>query len=96
LVKQIIKEENDPYEGKIEKILSDISKLKSKITNKSPKTFVKDGFIHLSAEDGSYFADYYGEFKDEEMYIDPRLEKIANKYGMMWDWEDAGTIILGY
>ena len=27
LVKQIIKEENDPYEGKIEKILSDKSKV---------------------------------------------------------------------
>ncbi len=96
LVKHIIKEETDPYNGKIEKILSDISKLKSQITNKSPKTFVRDGFIYLSAEDGSYFADYYGEFKGEEMYIDPRLEKIADKYDMMWDWENSGTIILGY
>jgi hypothetical protein len=96
LVKQIIKEETDPYNGKIEIILSDISKLKSEITNKSPKTFVRDGFIYLSAEDGSHFADYYGEFKGEEMYIDPRLEKIADKYDMYWDWENPGTIILGY
>ena len=95
LVKQIIKEESDPYNGKLEKILADINQLKSPITNKPPKTFVRDGFIYVSAEDGSYFADYYGEYK-EEMYIDPRLEKIANKYNMSWDWEDAGSIILGY
>ena len=94
-VKQVIKEESDPYNGKIEKILTDIQQLKSPITNKPPKTFVRDGFIYLSAEDGNYFADYYGEYK-EDVYIDPRLEKIADKYGMYWDWESPGTIILGY
>lgn len=95
LIKQIIKEESDPYNGKIEKILADIKQLKSPITKNPPRTFVKDGFIYVSAEDGNYFADYYGEYK-EEMYIDPRLEKIGEKYGMYWDWEDAGSIVLGY
>lgn len=95
IVRQMIKEESDPYNGKIERILADIKKLKSPVTNKPPRTFVRDGFIYVSAEDGNYFADYYGEYKDE-MYIDPRLEKIADKYDMSWDWEDPGTIILGY
>ena len=95
IVKRMIKEVTDPYNGKIEKILADIKQLQSPITKKSPRVFVRDGFIHVSAEDGSYFADYYGEYK-EDMYIDPRLEKIADKYNMSWDWENAGTIILGY
>ena len=45
--------------------------------------------VNITAEDGNYFADYY-----KDMYIDPRLEKIADKYNMYWDWKDAGAIIL--
>jgi hypothetical protein len=91
-----IKESNmeDRYEGKGDRIISDIKKLKSKLNGKSPEVFMADGLIKVSAEDGSYFADYYGEFRDGYPHIDPRLEKIADMYDTYWEWEDAGSIIL--
>lgn len=93
--KGLIKEDKqDPYKGKKDQIISDISKLKSKIDNNQPTIYVKDGLIYVSAEDGNYFADYYGEFNNGYPYIDPRLEKIADKYGMIWEWQNAGEIIL--
>ncbi len=96
IVKQVIREENDPYRGKLDLILSDINNLKSSLTNNPPKTFVRDGFIYLSAENDDEFADYYGEFNGGLPYIGDKLEAIADKYDMMWDWENPGTLILGY
>lgn len=90
---KIIKEEADRYDGKLPKILSLISNLKSNITNRPPKTFVRDGLLFVSAEDGNNFADYYPEMSDDP-YIDPRLEKMADAYNTYWDWEDAGSIVL--
>jgi hypothetical protein len=90
---KIIKEEANRYDGKLPKILSLISNLKSKITNRPPKTYVKDGLLFVSAEDGNYFADYYPEMSDDP-FIDPRLEKIADRYDTYWEWEDAGSIVL--
>jgi hypothetical protein len=90
---KIIKEEADRYDGKLPKILFLISNLKSKITNRPPKTYVKDGLLFVSAEDGNYFADYYPEMSDDP-FIDPRLEKIADRYDTYWEWEDAGSIVL--
>ena len=37
----------------IEQILADIKQLQSPITKKSPTTFVRDGCIYVSAEDGN-------------------------------------------
>ena len=90
---KIINEEADRYDGKLPKILSLISNLRSDITNRPPKTFVRDGLLFVSAEDGSYFADYYPEMSDDP-FIDPRLEKIADRYDTYWEWEDAGSIVL--
>jgi hypothetical protein len=90
---KIIKEEADRYDGKLPKIISLISNLKSKITNRPPKTYVEDGLLFVSAEDGNYFADYYPEMSDDP-FIDPRLEKIADRYDTYWEWEDAGSIVL--
>lgn len=90
---KIINEDADRYDGKLPKILSLISNLKSDITNRPPKTFVRDGLLFVSAEDGSYFANYYPEMSDDP-FIDPRLENIADRYDTYWEWEDAGSIVL--
>jgi hypothetical protein len=77
----------------LDAILSDIQKLKSPITGRAPRTFIRNGVLFVSAEDGNYFADYDGEFKGP-LYIDPRLVSIAKKYDMYWEWENAGSIAL--
>jgi hypothetical protein len=86
----------DRYNGKLDQIKAEISQVKSKLgTNRSPYVFEKNGLLYLSGEDGEYFADYYGELSgDGDATIDPRLEAIAEKYGMYWDWEDAGSAVL--
>lgn len=55
-----------------------------------PTSFIKNETLYISAEDGNGFADYYNL-----LYIDPELEKWAEKRGLYWDWEDAGSIMLG-
>jgi hypothetical protein len=30
----------------------------------------------------------------DDPFIDPRLEKIADRYDTYWEWEDAGSIVL--
>ena len=62
--------------------------------DKTPTLF-KDtdtGVLILSAEDGGYFADYYGEFRGGYPWIDPRLIEWAEKKGLMWEWRDPGSV----
>jgi len=89
-------EGGDQYGGKLDQIKAEISQVKSKMdTGRTPQMFEKDGLLYVSGEDGEYFADYYGELSgDGYPTIDARLEAIADKYGMYWDWEDAGSIVL--
>lgn len=49
-----------------------------------------DAQLILSAEDGGYFADYYGR---GGLYIDPRIEDVAYKHGFYFEWENAGALI---
>lgn len=58
-----------------------------------PTLFEVDGELRMSAEDGKYFADYYGEFNGGGMYIHPEIEKVAEENGYYADWEDAGTVV---
>ena len=56
----------------------------------------EDGNIWVSAEDGKYLADYYGEVTGGYPYINEHLEKFAKDRGMFWEWQDPGTISLHY
>ena len=58
-----------------------------------PTVFERDGKLIVSAEDGGYFADYYGEYRGGYSWIDPRLEEAAKKLGMYWEWENPGCIV---
>lgn len=84
------------YGGKLNQIQQELSQIKSRLdTGRTPKMWVgDDDLLHVSAEDGEYFADYSNEFGDGYPTIDGRLEAIAEKYGLYWDWDDPGSIVL--
>jgi hypothetical protein len=67
-------------------------------TGKKPKVWVdyeNENCLNLSAEDGQYFADYYGEMDGSGYpYIDPRLEAIADKFDSYWEWVNPGVVTL--
>jgi len=79
----------DRYNGKTEKIISELKKLKGGLDNKAPYVYQRDGLIYVSAEEGDNYADY-----DNYLYIDEKLEDFADKYDTYWDWENAGAIVL--
>ena len=81
--------EDDNYAGKKDEIIAELKKLKGGLNNEAPEVFVKDNLIYVSAENGDNYADYY-----ELLYIDEKLEALADKYDTYWDWEDAGSIVL--
>ncbi len=60
----------------------------------SPTIIERDSLIIVSAEDGGFFADYYGEFRGGVMWIRPDLEYIADAHGLVWEWENPGCISL--
>lgn len=59
---------------------------------KSPTVFRRNDSIFVSAEDGGYFADYYGEFRGRYPWIHPILETWAKSHGGYWEWENPGCI----
>lgn len=58
----------------------------------TPTVFVRDGVIHVSAEDGGHFADYYGDFRGGSPWIDHRLHAAATLLGFYWEWVNPGCI----
>ena len=60
----------------------------------SPTLIERGNLILVSAEDGNYFADYYGEFSGGYPWVDPKLEDWAETNGYYWEWENAGAICL--
>ena len=73
-------------------IIGDLKNIQSEVTDRPPYVFERDGQLFVSSEEGDEFSDYYGEYY-EPMYIDERLETIAEKNGGYWEWEDAGSIV---
>lgn len=61
-----------------------------------PDVFVRAGESHIvvSAEDGGYFCDYYGEHRGDMSWIHPVLEAFAMRNGLYWEWENPGSIAL--
>lgn len=55
-------------------------------------TFIRDGVVYVSAEDGKNLVDYYGEYRGGYPYIDPVLEAFAKEQGMFWEWVNPGCI----
>lgn len=58
-------------------------------TQRPPHVFERDGQLFVSAEDGGYFADYYGS---SGMWIKPELEAVAKAHGGYWEWVNPGCI----
>lgn len=50
--------------------------------------------LMVSAEDGGFFADYYGEYNRGCPWIHEELEAFATKHKCFWEWRDPGTIVL--
>jgi hypothetical protein len=67
-----------------------------------PKAWVnEDGYLMLSAEDGSGFIDYYNEASYElglpdadDPYINPQLVKFAEDNGYYWEWDSPAAVVL--
>ncbi len=55
-------------------------------------SFIQDGVLKVSAEHGDGAADYYGEFRGGDMYINPALESWAKAKGGYWEWQNPGCI----
>tara|TARA_R100001126_G_C4707929_1_gene93358 strand:+ start:131 stop:469 length:339 start_codon:yes stop_codon:yes gene_type:complete len=53
-------------------------------------------YIGISAEYNhtATSIDYYGEFRGGYSYINPSLEKWAEKKGLYWEWMNAAVIVL--
>lgn len=86
------------------KIRSDLNKIRIESLEKyygkftwtevSPTLFEHDGVVHVSAEDGRGFADYYGEYRGGYPWIHPKLVEYAEKNNMHWEWDNPGSIAL--
>lgn len=50
--------------------------------------------IILSAEDGGYFADYYGEFRGGDSWVHESIEEWAKAHGYEIGWRDPGSVSL--
>ena len=85
----------DRYEGKLEQIISDLESIRGGLDGDAmPRVFVMDNLIHVSAEDGQYFADYYGEMSGGYPTVVDSLEDLADKYGTYWEWLNPGAVVL--
>lgn len=60
----------------------------------APHSFIRDGLLHVSAEEGDDAADYYGEFRGGYPWINPTLENFAKENGCYWEWDNPGCIVL--
>jgi hypothetical protein len=79
----------DNYNGKKEEIIKKLKNIKGGLLKKAPYVFERNGLIYVSAENGDNYADY-----DNYMFIDEKLEDLADSYDTYWDWENAGSIVL--
>jgi len=59
-----------------------------------PTVILRDNLVIVSAEDGHYFADYYGEFRGGYPWIHEVLEAFAKEHKCFWEWENAACICL--
>lgn len=48
--------------------------------------------VDVSAEHGDDAADYYGEFRGNYPWINPKLERFATNHGLEIEWVNPGHI----
>lgn len=60
----------------------------------APTIFERDGMLIISAEDGGLFADYYGEYRGGDQWINPSLEKAVRDAGCHLEWENPGCLYI--
>lgn len=77
----------------LDKFFDQLKKLTDE-EGRHPTLFRRDGKIILSAEDGGYFADYYGEYRLGYPWVHPKIEKWAKDRGLFWEWENPGCLAL--
>jgi len=63
-----------------------------------PYSFINDGYLYISMEEGDDIGCFYGRYIDEDVqdgipYVDDILEAWAIKNKGYWEWQDAGTIV---
>lgn len=64
-----------------------------KITKMGFSAQEHNGVVLISAENGDGAAEYYHH---TGMYVNPKLEALANSLGGFIDWQDTGTIFICY
>jgi len=57
-----------------------------------PTVIERDNRVLVSAEDGHYFADYYGEYRGGYPWIHEDLEAFAKEHKCFWEWENPGCV----
>lgn len=88
-------------------IVNDINKMFPPADESYPVCFIRDGENHVivSSEthakivlNGETFQtaiiDYYGEFRGDYPWIDPKLRAYAEELGGYWEWENPACIVL--
>ena len=68
--------------------------LASKIKEMGFHSFIRDGMLYVSAEEGDDAADYYGEYRGGDPWINPKLEELACNNDAFWEWQNPGCIEL--
>jgi hypothetical protein len=58
------------------------------VTQVSPRSFVRDGLLFVSAEHGDAVAD------TDTLEVSQTLVDWAKQHGTYWEWYDNGTIVL--
>lgn len=59
-----------------------------------PYSFIRDGNLFVSTENGDDAGDYYGEYRGGFPWINPKLEDWARERNSYWEWQDGGTLVL--
>ena len=59
-----------------------------------PRWTVDEGRLIVSAEEPDTAADYYGEYRGNDPWINPDLETWAEDRECYWEWVNPGAIVL--
>lgn len=66
---------------------------KHEACDRFPTVFEREGKIFVSAEDGGYFVNYYGQYDDGgACWIHEDIEDVAKKFNGYWEWENPACI----
>ena len=73
-------------------IVKEINRMGFKAFQRNTDTTPSYPAVYVSAENGDDAADYYGEFRGGYPWINPKLVRLAEKNGLMWEWQNPGCI----